>query len=44
MNKENLTFYCIYTRNHSENGQFKDIINDLKRFVYLIKIIKKEKY
>jgi hypothetical protein len=38
MNKENirnLSFYCIYTRNHSESGTLQGVINDLPRFVFI---------
>ncbi|UJR29841.1 hypothetical protein I4U23_017384 [Adineta vaga] len=48
MNRENVrnaTFYCIYTRNHSESGTFQGIIDDLPRiagmgvdFVWLLPI------
>jgi hypothetical protein len=30
-NIRNLSFYCIFTRNHSESGTFKGVINDLPR-------------
>ena len=32
-NLRNLSFYCIYTRNHTERGTFQGIIDDLPRLV-----------
>ncbi|CAF1134171.1 unnamed protein product [Adineta steineri] len=41
----NLTFYCVYTRNHTESGTFQGVIDDLPRicgmgidFVWLLPI------
>jgi len=33
-NIRNLSFYCIYTRNHSESGKFEGVIDDLPRLVF----------
>ena len=33
---KNLSFYCIYPRNHSESGTFQSIIDDLPRLVFTI--------
>ena len=33
INIQNASFYCIYTRNHSKNGGFQEIIDDLPRLV-----------
>ncbi|CAF1395118.1 unnamed protein product [Adineta ricciae] len=45
INIRNASFYCIYTRNHSESGTFQGIIDDLSRiaqmgidFVWLLPI------
>ena len=33
-NIRNLSFYCVYTRNHTESGTFNGVIEDLPRFVF----------
>ncbi len=33
-NIRNLSFYCVYTRNHTENGTFQGVIDDLSRLVF----------
>jgi hypothetical protein len=44
LNLGNLSFYCIYTRNHTESGTFQGVIDDLPRFVFNILLLIKNEF